>query len=242
MGAKNDESSTGEDGRIAPGILRWRTCTPPERQPVVANERMALVQDKLWSRGAVISIAFLDGSKALQERVVQSARQWLGFATSLRLAFGAQPDDAALRITFQAPGASSKLGTDALKVQAPLPTMKLGLIDDSSSDSEVQRVTLHEFGHALGCIHEHQSPAGGIPWNKPAVYAYFRETQGWAPAMVDRNVIDAYSGDLTVHSEIDLKSIMIYPIPRELTTGDFSVGLNTELSETDKEFIGRHYG
>ena len=30
---------------------------------------------------------------------------------------------------------------------------------------------LHEFGHALGLIHEHQNPIQAIDWNKPAVIA-----------------------------------------------------------------------
>jgi hypothetical protein len=32
---------------------------------------------------------------------------------------------------------------------------------------------IHEFGHALGLIHEHQNPSGGIQWNKPVVCRYY---------------------------------------------------------------------
>lgn len=29
----------------------------------------------------------------------------------------------------------------------------------------------HEFGHAVGLIHEHQNPEGGVPWSRDAVVA-----------------------------------------------------------------------
>jgi len=40
--------------------------------------------------------------------------------------------------------------------------MNLGFVD--------RPTVLHEFGHALGLIHEHQSPfKGGFEWNKDEV-------------------------------------------------------------------------
>ena len=42
--------------------------------------------------------------------------------------------------------------------------MNLGFIDQST--------VMHEFGHALGLIHEHQSPfKGGFEWDKDEVGA-----------------------------------------------------------------------
>jgi serralysin len=40
----------------------------------------------------------------------------------------------------------------------PKPTMNYGWMTPDSSDDEVHRVVAHEFGHALGLIHEHQNP------------------------------------------------------------------------------------
>ncbi len=232
-----------EEVESFPGLAKWRTCSAVELGAGPStDERMALVKGKVWPKGSMLSIAFLDGSKALQERVIDAARHWLLFARQLQLAFGAKPDRAVLRITFDAPGASSVVGTDAKEVPQERPTMKLGLLGDDSSDEEVRRVTLHEFGHALGCIHEHQNPAGGIPWNKKAVYAYYARTQGWTKAKVDTNLFKPYDANLTVHTAVDLKSIMMYPIAPELTDGKFTTQFNTELSESDKTFIARHYG
>ena len=48
--------------------------------------------------------------------------------------------------------------------------MNYGWLTPESAQDEVRRVVLHEFGHALGLIHEHQNPkGGGIEWNRDAV-------------------------------------------------------------------------
>ena len=59
-------------------------------------------------------------------------------------------------------GSWSYIGTDALHIPKESKTMNLGFIDRST--------VMHEFGHALGLIHEHQSPfKGGFGWNKEEV-------------------------------------------------------------------------
>ena len=40
--------------------------------------------------------------------------------------------------------------------------MNYGWIDADSPEEELRSVVLHEFGHALGLIHEHQNPLSGI--------------------------------------------------------------------------------
>jgi len=44
--------------------------------------------------------------------------------------------------------------------------MNYGWLRDDTQDEEYSRVVLHEFGHALGCIHEHQQPKFGRVWDK----------------------------------------------------------------------------
>ena len=50
---------------------------------------------------------------------------------------------------------------------------------------------LHEFGHALGLLHE-QSYPGAIKWNKDTVYKHYLKTQKWDKATVDFNVLMVY--------------------------------------------------
>ena len=76
---------------------------------------------------------------------------------------------------------------------------ELRLADADSDDDELQRVVLHEFGHALGLIHEHQNPQGGIDWNEPAVIADLSgPPNNWDEATIRHNVLDHYPpGDVT---------------------------------------------
>ncbi|EJD40747.1 zincin [Auricularia subglabra TFB-10046 SS5] len=106
-------------------------------------------------------------------------------------------------------------------------------------NNEFARVIIHEFGHALGCIHEHQSPAAGIPWNREAVYVYYERTVGWTHAQTGANIFQLYAAGSTQFSGFDTKSIMLYAVPAALTTNGFSVGWNDQLSDTDKAFIAQ---
>jgi hypothetical protein len=134
------------------------------------------------------------------------------------------------------------VGTDALTVPPGKPTMNYGWLAPDTELREYQRVVRHEFGHALGMIHEHQNPAalGQIPWDKPKVYAYYAQ-QGWSKEDVDFNVLQVYSEDSTNHTAFDSTSIMEYAIPDSLTIGSYAIGWNTEFSPMDVEFMKRQY-
>ena len=205
--------------------------------------RMAVLTGKKWDNGRRISVAFLDGLGEVQERVIPFAKQWEQYA-NLTLDFsplpaGATPD---IRISFEQEGSWSYLGTDALGIRETLPTMNYGWLTPDVSDREYERVVVHEFGHALGAIHEHQSPGATIPWDKPAVYAYYGgPPNNWSKADVDVNLFELYDQTITQFSQFDPASIMLYAIPNELTVGDYEVGWNTKLSDTDKTFIATLY-
>jgi hypothetical protein len=201
--------------------------------------RMAIEVHKRWAPGTKLKIRFLDGDSSVQQRVVNVGKQWEQHA-NIKLDFGPH-SDAQIRISFAREGSWSTVGTDARSFPAGEPTMNYGWLTPSSTDAEYSRVVLHEFGHALGAIHEHQSPgAGVIPWDKEAVYAYYA-SQGWSRARVDQNIFNRYDASKTNFSVFDPKSIMLYAIPDELTVGTYSVGWNRVLSETDKAFMRTHY-
>ena len=82
--------------------------------------------------------------------------------------------------------------------------MNFGWFDDNTPQAEVRSTTLHEFGHALGLIHEHQSPTAGINWNKEVVYQDMAG-QGWSRAKVDQHIFKKYSTrEITNYSAFDL--------------------------------------
>ena len=194
-----------------------------------------------WRKGSTLSVRFLGGEKAVQERVEYYAHQWEQVA-NIKFKF-VTGGPAVLRIAFiEGAGSWSYMGTSNVLhwFNQYAPTMNYGWLTPSTGDVEYSRVVLHEFGHALGCIHEHQHPQGGVPWDKEKAYAYYAQN-GWTREEVDFQVFQRYNLPSTQYSQFDPKSIMMYPVPEEITVGDFSVGWNTELSETDKAFIEKIY-
>ncbi|PIL35697.1 hypothetical protein GSI_02427 [Ganoderma sinense ZZ0214-1] len=193
-----------------------------------------------WLNSRVLRVKILGGTDKIKTKVRQYAAVWTEHA-NITFDF-VESGDAEIRVNIDSSGASwSYMGTDNLCVPQTQPTMNLGWLTDASSEAEFSSVIIHQFGHVLGCIHEHQSPTGGISWNKEIVYAHYAATVGWSQEDVDRNVFQVYSSTTTQYSEFDATSIMRFPIAPSLTTNGFSVEWNTQLSEMDQAFIVRAY-
>lgn len=205
----------------------------------LGRPRMAVRVDLCWRPGTEIAVRFLGGSAGVRRRVEEIAHRWEEHA-NIGFRFG-RSRTAPLRIAFRRGGSWSYVGTAALSVPDPQPTMNLGWLTDEAPVDEYERVVLHEFGHALGCEHEHQSPGVRIPWDKPRVYAWYAETLGWPQAMVDEQVLFPHSPEGMRWSRFDPESIMLYPVDEALTVGSWSVGWNRVLSDADRAFIRTQY-
>lgn len=213
--------------RILPRDLR--TAAPP---PPAAGElaRAAFERRKLWPNGATLRVAFLEGDAAQHQMVQQFAPGWSRHGNiKFDFSHNANPD---IRITFNPnDGAWSYIGLDCQTIPRSQPTMNLGWQDEA--------VILHEFGHTIGLIHEHQNPVGGIKWNKENVY---RDLGGppnnWSRSTVDHNMFATYDRSQVNATAVDMKSIMLYAVPASWTLDGFNSVENTVLSDQDKAFIG----
>lgn len=215
----------------------------PGLAPIEGADRAAVLREAQWEPGTAIPVMFLSGSEALQARVRAVAEEWVG-NNMARLSFKWVNDPmAAIRIDFvQGNGSWSYLGTVCRQIASPQATMNYGWLTDASSEADVRSVVLHEFGHALGLIHEHQNPKGGIEWNEAAVINDLSgPPNNWDEATIRSNVLDKYAPDAVVSTEVDAASIMMYPIPTAWTDGKFTAGFNGELSARDKELIRTVY-
>lgn len=109
------------------------------------------------------------------------------------------------------------------------------------NDKTMRGTTMHEFGHALGLLHEQSFP-GGIKWKKTDdVYAYYLKTQKWDKEKVDAQVFEVSNVFYTNGTSYDPKSIMQYPVEAWQTIDGFTVPRNDELSSGDKMLIAALY-
>jgi len=207
-----------------------------------APAKMAVEAGKKWADGRTLGVYFLDGSATQKAKVKEQAVKWCKFA-NVKFDFGATKANAQIRISFVADdGSWSYIGTDCLGIAKSKPTMNFGWLRDDTDATEYERVVVHEFGHALGAIHEHQNPKGGIQWNLPAVYAYFGgPPNNWSKDEIDQNVINKYSVDQLNASKFDPDSIMLYHFDGALIKGGHPTKNNTKMSRGDKRFIRTQY-
>lgn len=202
---------------------------PPDEMPLQGVVTTSL----LWPPSQVLRVRFLEGTDEQKNNVINWAGEWSKYA-NLFFNFGSNDEDAEIQVKFQPVGNWSLVGTKSRLYKPNGCTLNIQEL--------YQGTVLHEFGHAIGMQHEQQSPDKSIHWNKEVVY---RELGGppnnWDKTKVDQNVFNALDKDKTQFSQVDPKSIMMYRIPKEWTTDGFSTENNTQLSDTDKAFMGAIY-
>jgi len=223
--------------------------------------KAAAPRETLWPHNAFLPVTitakFLNGTPFQRQKVMQYAQVWSNISAThtdergvarrkLRISF--LPDSWAnhlvdVRILFHEGGSASYVGSESRRVDANRPTMFFGWVDEQHAEQEIRQVVIHEWGHALGLVHEHQSPVARIPWDRDKVYDYYRRTQNppWTRQDVDENVFRLYDASTTNYTAYDANSIMHYAIPSSLTIGGYSTPWNSELSPTDSSHFKRLY-
>ncbi|MFC5045538.1 M12 family metallopeptidase [Aquimarina hainanensis] len=215
-----------------------------EKWDTALNTKAASTKNVQWKPGQTIRVKFLNGNSYVQSKVKKYAKEWEKYA-NIKFDFVAASSNANIKITFKEgayaddAGSWSYLGTEA-NYQSR--SMHYGWFNDNTSEEDFRATTIHEFGHALGLIHEHQNPVAEINWDKEAVYAYYAgPPNNWSKAEVDHNLFKRHSKNSTNYSTYDPESIMHYSISAKHTLDGFSVGYNSRLSATDKSFIASIY-
>lgn len=206
---------------------------------------------KRWNTQQPIRGCFFGGSTNLRSQIMMIAMQWaqvpnayvpldFGSASSPRSCSASEFNH--IRIGFAYKGYWSMVGTDSVNAASQLEqSMNFYLFDINPPNSrQFAQIVLHEFGHALGFQHEHQSPIGKCEFDWDKVYAYLASSPNfWSREQIDRNMKprNGTSG-VVVSPTPDRSSIMLYSFPRDFyksgvasecyTPGNFA------LSEADK--------
>jgi hypothetical protein len=188
-----------------------------------------------------VRVRFLDGPADLRQQVRAAASIWSRYA-NVTFDFGEDPN-AEIRISFSETGNWSALGTDCLQIAPDRPTMNFGWASPDLPNEEIRGNVLRQFGHALGLLNAHSSPVANIPWDRGAVYLELTEPPAsWSRSAVDAYLFDKYSPAAVQVGPPDPESIMHYPINPQWLSGPFpTIGRNTDLSGSDRDFIARLY-
>jgi hypothetical protein len=236
----------------------YRMCT---QMPININQnnsgqKAAFLKRALWPQNKVIKIGFIgtgdnarrphfssdcdplqytiqNGTYTTIEIIKKVVNERIQPLVNLNFTFVDDLENTDIRISFDRGSARSEIGRDALYSNKDEATMNLGWIDVGT--------ILHEFGHAIGMKHEHQSPNSSINWNKPIVYLYGWLAFGWDTDKVDRNIIDQLDDTLYIASTFDPLSIMLYYYPAILTLDFKGTSANERLSGYDVEWIAKTY-
>ena len=228
------------------------------------NYRAAFYKTKLWPKDHVIRVKFFGGKEWQQVWVKKVILEQFSPYCKQRFDFVSNNKQADIRITFDPNGGAwSNLGNDAMLIPSSEPTMNLGWLDPPGTRTQSGTfiwngktytvpageprnsgftngsTVMHEFGHVMGMIHEHQNPKDNkIQWNETAVYNYFGgPPNNWSKQIIYNNILQKYSESQVNGSMYDKSSIMLYFFPSTLTLNGIGTSANRDLSKQDKEWI-----
>lgn len=233
-------------------LARLTTTTDTNRTRV----KSIIVLTNLFNAGEPITVAFNGGATDARAEIIRAAREW-SRQSGVTFDFGPNsssgrlrewtPGDrsyaAMIRIGFEPTGYWSYVGTESVSPEyAPPGSSSLNLqgMDRLPFRYGWEGTVLHEFGHALGLLHEHQNPLGicetEFLWNddpgyvpsvnadseyirdpggrRPSVYRYLGgPPNNWDTTKVNFNLRRLLLADSLVASDFDRLSIMQYALP-----------------------------
>jgi hypothetical protein len=267
-GATSAHSFTDDPSSITPP-LQLEANDILEMQEQFGDAAMPLrgVYDqlKLWEAGSTINACFLDGNRQLFDLFASAAAEWTtGTSISIDLTNPngtyrrcAIPSYDEIRVSFKEKGSYSYVGTDSIRpdvipLKVSLNIQTDGLPYEKLDPEQLKSTMLHELGHALGLLHEHQSPASRcndeFDWPK-IMDAFTRNGPDgkpiWTEAQVRHNFEALVASPRLKTLPYDTHSIMHYALPAWMfKRGEQSRCFVTEavdLSDEDRETILQAY-
>jgi hypothetical protein len=277
-----------QEGYPVDVIQRYKNRSFSLRQGVGASEFQAtqsVIQvSQVWTRREQpITAAFLGGSTELRTQIVATVQAWsessgvafdFGPAGSLReWSRQDQTYKAEVRISFDEVGYWSFVGAESVDpslTASNQPSMNFQQFD-KGLPPDWQGVVLHEFGHALGFQHEHQSPNAHCDsefrWEDDAKYvkqtniygSYVPDSSGrrpgiytvlggppnnWSRSQIDFNLKSLPATIDLRFSAFDPRSVMMYSFQSWMFVDANSacqIQENVQLSDEDKRAAAASY-
>lgn len=228
---------------------------PPEIQEQIFSS--VVEKSRIWNEGA-LKVSFKGGSHSLHRLIAETANIWTKYG-EITFDFGYDPiketfrtwsphDSSHIRVGFDYKGYWPLVGNISVDWSLiPKGQISLNLEEFNKGvlPSDWKAIVLHEFGHALGFKHEHQSPDGDCDFDWPKVYSELaKEPNKWDEKKVDHNLRKLKERGL-MFSDYDKESIMHYSLPAWMfksgTKSKCYTEKNVELSGMDKKMMSTIY-
>lgn len=211
------------------------------------RERLIRLLSRKWVNGTTLHFFLMNPPDARHAQMVRDGFEIWDSICGIDFVETSNVHEAEVRVAFiQGDGAWSYVGRDVIDVPGALePTMNFGWSLTRDPDDGLTTV-LHEIGHTLGLLHEHQNPVGGLVFNAEQVVADLSGPPNfWDFETIDWNVFRKMNPEQIDGSVFDENSVMLYPMPGSwiLEPEMLRRGLDPEpgLSAGDIETIGQMY-
>lgn len=201
-----------------------------------AEQRIYFYKSAVWNKKEVL-IYFISSDEDIIAKALASAKNWEE-GTGLKISRTMDRDNSDIRVEFTTSGGGWSYIGRVGKSRAV--TMSLGIVANRDNLREIDRVTIHEFGHAFGAGHEHQHCQHNIQWDEANVRADLKR-QGWDDNTIYRNMFAKVPCEQTNFSAYDRKSIMHYGFPARWTKNRVASPWNYTMSALDKEWAALMY-
>jgi serralysin len=245
FGAPIGDFAAGDDIPVnfKPCVNGFNSKLGEELSAAPEGASFGLIKKGLAWNKKKLSVAFLgqESVPGLIEAIKRIATRWTE-NTSIEFVFQEAPNQASdIRVKFDESGTYwSLVGTTSSATSSSGASMNLGFDQQTFlNPKELERLILHEFGHALGLAHEHQNKA--LVFNENEAIAYFRShgLGHLSDANIKRQFEKLGPEEIDERStEFDVDSIMLYSFPESVAT---PTKYNYVLSTLDKETIRKLY-